>query len=84
MNQARAVSKPRFWKHQAVAIMRWRPHGREIVTLTKVNHVGPRLIETTDHRWYFTSTCESLDGDDTYIEPATFEHLAAVWWNRSV
>ena len=84
MNQTWIAPKPRFWKHQAVAIMRHRPQSREIITLTKVNHVGPRLIETTDHRWFFTSTCESLDGDGTYIEPATFAHLAAVRWNQSI
>jgi hypothetical protein len=84
MNQIQTASTPRYWKYQAVAIMRRLPPGREIVALTKVNHIGPRLIETTDHRWFSVSTSESLDGDGCYIEPATFEHLAAVRWNQSI
>jgi hypothetical protein len=84
MNDVRIAPQPRFWKHQAVAIMRRLPQGREMIALTKVNHIGPRMIETTNHRWFSVSTSESLDGDGSYIEAATFEHLAAVRWNRSI
>ena len=84
MNRVQTAPTPRFWKNQAVAIMRRHPLGREVITLTKVNEVGPRLIETTNRRWFSLATCESLDGDGSYIEPATFEHLAAVRWNQSI
>jgi hypothetical protein len=84
MNRIQSASSPRYWRHQAVAIMRRHPQGREIVALTKVNHIGPRLIETTNHHWFSVSTSESLDGDGCYIEPATFEHVAAVRWNQSL
>jgi len=84
MNRVQTAQKPRFWKNQAVAIMRRLPQGREIITLTKVNHIGSRLIETTNHHWFSVSTSQSLDGDGSYIEPATFEHLAAVRWNHSI
>ena len=84
MKKAPIASQPHFWEHQAVAIMRRHRQGREIITLTKVNNVSPGLIETTNHHWFFASNCASLDGDGSYIEPATFDHLAAVRWNRSI
>jgi len=43
MHREWTAPKLRVWEHQAVAIMRRHPQGREIITLTKIEHVGPRL-----------------------------------------
>ena len=68
-----------FRVNDVVAIVRWLPWGREVITITKVKRVGATLIETVDNQLFFASDGESLNGRlRSYIELATPGDLAAV------
>jgi hypothetical protein len=70
--------KPRktFRVNDEVAVVRRFPWVEELITITKVVRVGDTVIETADHRLFFTSDGQSLNLRQTsYLEPLCPQHV---------
>ena len=72
-----------FQVHDIVAVVRRLPWGRDVLKLTKIKHIGDRLIDTVDSGSFSAADGESMGGRFvSYIELASPGHLLAMRRHR--